>query len=57
MFSLPEELQKIFGDDGYARHVKDLEVQELALIIHIDSDVIYLNSQIVLMPQRSTAAA
>ena len=57
VFSLPPELRTILGEEGYARCVKDLEDRELTFLIRIDSDVIYLNSEIVLMPSKRLAAA
>ena len=57
VLSLPRELRTILGEEGYARCVKDFEDQELAFLIHIDGDVIYLNSQLILLPQKPATAA
>ena len=56
VLSLPKELRTILGEEGYARCVKDFEDQELAFLIHIDGDVIYLNSQLILLPHKPAAA-
>lgn len=57
VFSLMPGLRAIIGEEGYARCVKDFEDQGLVFLIHTDSDVIYLRSQRVVMPQRWTTAA
>ena len=57
VLSLPRELRDILGEEGFDRCVKDFEDHELAFLIHIDGDVIYLRSQMILLPQRPAAAA
>ena len=57
VLSLPRELWTILGDEGYARCVQDFEDQALEFLIHIDGHVVYLRSQMILLPRRPHAAA
>ena len=57
VLALPPELRVILGEEGYARCLKEFKGQALEFLIHIDGDVIYLNSQLTPMSQQPLCAS